>query len=131
MPHMDTNCWVWTRGKFSDGYGCVWAFGKVMLAHRVGMKLQGIPLGDDEKGLHHCDHRPCVRGEHLYAGTNTDNMRDRTERGRNPQTLKTHCPAEHEYTLENTYITPNGDRHCRTCNRLTARRIRAERKKVA
>ena len=31
---------------------------------------------------------------------------------------KTHCPSGHPYSAENTYITPNGQRMCRTCRRL-------------
>jgi hypothetical protein len=29
----------------------------------------------------------------------------------------TQCPAGHKYTPENTYTSPNGKRHCRTCKR--------------
>lgn len=31
--------------------------------------------------------------------------------------MKTHCPQGHPYDNENTYISPKGDRRCRTCNR--------------
>src|SRR4051812_10097482 len=30
---------------------------------------------------------------------------------------KTHCPQKHEYTAENTYVTPQGARQCKTCRR--------------
>lgn len=32
--------------------------------------------------------------------------------------MKTHCPQNHEYTPENTYVVPGtGARHCKTCRR--------------
>jgi hypothetical protein len=34
---------------------------------------------------------------------------------------KTHCPQEHEYTEENTYINPGGRRWCRTCMQANGR----------
>ncbi len=36
----------------------------------------------------------------------------------------THCPANHEYTPENTYINPAGKRECRTCRRDRKRKAR-------
>lgn len=29
----------------------------------------------------------------------------------------THCKNRHEFSSENTYIDPGGNRHCRTCSR--------------
>lgn len=54
--------------------------------------------------------------ENLVYGTPEENMKDRDERhGTNYQLNKTHCPQEHEYTEENTYITPQGVRQCKAC----------------
>lgn len=36
-----------------------------------------------------------------------------------PATLRTHCKHGHEFTTQNTYISPDGDRHCRTCRSAT------------
>ncbi|MEZ5411050.1 MAG: hypothetical protein R2761_23670 [Acidimicrobiales bacterium] len=45
---------------------------------------------------------------------------------------KTHCKHGHEYTEENTYVTPQGARKCRTCEKLRWKvkedKRRAERK---
>jgi hypothetical protein len=37
------------------------------------------------------------------------------------QQQKTHCSKGHEFTLENTRITPEGWRNCRTCHRMKMR----------
>ena len=45
------------------------------------------------------------------------------------QRAKTHCPAGHEYTPENTYNQPGGGRQCRLCVRIRNRE--AQRRKRA
>lgn len=32
--------------------------------------------------------------------------------------VKTHCPQGHPYDAENTSVRPNGNRHCRECDRF-------------
>jgi hypothetical protein len=56
-------------------------------------------------------------GGNLIYGTPKKNAEDRDERhGRNFQSNKTHCPYDHEYTPENTYVVPaTGVRQCKTC----------------
>lgn len=56
----------------------------------------------------------------LRYGTHADNMQDRLAHGRHPMANKTHCPRDHEYTPENTYMQ-NGARVCRTCKRIRKR----------
>lgn len=50
--------------------------------------------------------------------------------GRHAQSSKTHCPSDHEYTKENTYLTPDGERRCRTC-RADQSHVAAEAAKTA
>ena len=37
---------------------------------------------------HRCDNKRCVNPNHLYVGTQLDNMHDRRDRGRIPKTYK-------------------------------------------
>lgn len=77
-------CWEWTAHRDNNGYGIISSQGgaKLLLAHRVGYEIQcgSIPAGMDV--LHRCDNPPCIRGEHLFRGTQADNNRDMFAKGR-------------------------------------------------
>lgn len=50
-------------------------------AHRLAYELLNGPVGD--KGvLHRCDRPMCVNPEHLFLGTQADNVKDRSAKGR-------------------------------------------------
>jgi hypothetical protein len=74
-------CWLW-RGQLAvNGYGLVGYRGEKVGAHRVSLILSG-----QDPGLlhvcHRCDVRNCVRPDHLFLGTRSDNMRDMESKGR-------------------------------------------------
>lgn len=53
--------------------------------------------------------------DNLVWGTPTENNRDTVSHGKHRGANRTHCPQNHEYTLENTYVTSQGKRQCRAC----------------
>lgn len=72
-------CWEWTAYRNASGYGVVarpGGGGRTMLAHRFAWEMQHGPAGD-LCVCHHCDNRGCVRVEHMFLGTNADNVEDR------------------------------------------------------
>jgi HNH endonuclease len=75
-------CWLWGSYCQSSGYGQIRIEGKRILAHRLSWILH---FGDIPEGLlvcHTCDVRRCVNPEHLYLGTQKENMQDCLKKGR-------------------------------------------------
>lgn len=72
-----------------NGYRRAWykPTQKLELLHRVVYIEHNKVTMSSIAGLsvrHTCDNPRCINPEHLVLGTHADNMRDRTERGRNP-----------------------------------------------
>lgn len=78
----ETGCWEWQWGKLSTGYGRIWLDGETRYAHRVSY-FAFNPDGDQRLCvLHRCDNPPCVNPDHLFLGTDLDNVRDCKAKGR-------------------------------------------------
>lgn len=83
-------CWVWTANCIKDRhgrkrYGLLGAGrrGEGMLyAHRVAWELHHGPVPEGLLVLHRCDNPQCVRPDHLFLGTQYDNMQDMIHKGR-------------------------------------------------
>lgn len=76
-------CWLWTGArKNKQGHGNMRVGNRNVCAHRVSWTLAhgDIPVGSWV--LHKCDVPACVNPDHLYLGTQKENMRDASERKR-------------------------------------------------
>ncbi len=75
-------CWPWT-GAFRHDYGEVLVDSEKEYAHRIAFLIVYGFLPDAV--CHHCDNPPCCRPDHLFGGTQVDNLRDMWEKGRGSQ----------------------------------------------
>lgn len=76
------DCIEWMGSRIHDGYGRVKVGGKSFRVHRRVWALLSGPIPDGIDVLHSCDNPPCCNPDHLFLGTNQDNVDDRTAKGR-------------------------------------------------
>jgi hypothetical protein len=74
-------CWEWTGNVVGNGYGRWVEDGRLWSAHRYAWfrvfgKVPTLCI------LHKCDNRICVRPEHLFEGTRSENTADMVAKGR-------------------------------------------------
>lgn len=81
-------CWIW-KGSFKEngypqlGVGSITNGTRTMrMAHRLSWLIHFGEVPAGKFVLHHCDTPACVNPNHLYLGTNTDNMGDAARRDR-------------------------------------------------
>lgn len=77
-------CWLWTATRNEDGYGRFLPGGGVRrpIGAHVFSYREFVGPTNDLCVLHRCDTPACVNPAHLFLGTQADNMRDMTAKGR-------------------------------------------------
>lgn len=75
-------CWEWTASIGSHGYGQLTYLQQKYTAHRLSWELHRGPIPDGLFVLHKCDNRRCVKPDHLFLGTQRENLEDMTRKGR-------------------------------------------------
>lgn len=79
---LDTPCWEWIGNKSQNGYGQFSSRYFSTLAHRASWEIFVGPIPDGLYICHRCDNKSCVNPEHLFLGTQHDNMLDMVQKGR-------------------------------------------------
>lgn len=81
-----SGCWLWIAAKNGHGYGLSYirADGKRVSqhAHRAAWLAWRGPIPEGLFVLHRCDTPACVNPDHLFLGTQQDNVADMVTKGR-------------------------------------------------
>lgn len=87
MADPNSGCWLWIGYVNAGGYGVVSVPNKTPgLAHRASYEEYVGHIPEGMMALHRCDTPCCVNPKHLFLGTQTDNMVDMVNKGRNRDT---------------------------------------------
>lgn len=103
----ENGCWIWTAATDSSGYGVFSYEQHLWRAHRVSLVIyKGLDIrppsesydgSTDINGCHICDVRLCVNPDHIFLGTQSDNIQD--------------CLAKDRFVVGSRQNEDNG--HCR------------------
>lgn len=90
-------CWEWTAFTDRNGYGRFQYNQKGTYSHRASWMIAygNIPANTDI--LHKCDNPSCVRPDHLFIGTQQQNVSDMIAKGR-------HCHGEQRWNSKLTKV---------------------------
>ena len=77
IKRLKSRCWEWCGDTFR-GYGRYMGH----QAHRVSWALTHGNFDEKLNALHKCDNRKCVNPDHIYLGTQGQNLVDMWRRGR-------------------------------------------------
>lgn len=76
-------CWLWIGKLNGYGYGAVrLADGSTIAAHRFSWEMHNNQIQEGLYVCHHCDNPRCVRPDHLFLGTQDDNIKDAKRKNR-------------------------------------------------
>jgi hypothetical protein len=127
----ESGCWIWTGSISPTGYGRITNNGNQHQAHRISYKIFNGEFDQSLFVCHKCDVRNCVNPNHLFLGTNQDNMIDMVKKGRNknPRSQWTHCINGHPLSGDNLKVKTDGSRRCLKCLRKFERERSKKRRK--
>lgn len=78
-----TGCWEWIKAKHRQGYGWFHIDGRNWLAHRASWFMRHLFIPPRKISVcHSCDNPSCVNPEHLFIGSQRDNVLDCIAKGR-------------------------------------------------
>jgi hypothetical protein len=79
----ESGCWLWIGSLTNNGYGRMTFGAKTeFLSHRLSYEQKYGEIPNGMLALHHCDVKCCVNPDHIFIGTQQDNMTDKVMKNR-------------------------------------------------
>lgn len=87
MPEPISGCYLWLGAVDRHGYGQRRINKKIQHATHISLEHAGIKKPDQQsRALHKCDTPSCVNPNHLFWGTQKDNVQDMMQKSRHNHT---------------------------------------------
>ena len=117
-------CFIWNGSKDTYGYGVIQKDGKRKRTHRAIWEYKNGAIPEGMCVCHTCDVPDCVNINHLFLGTQNDNMHDMQKKGRkvvnsNPIKGENHWTKKHPENIAKLYGEKNGS------SKLTEREVKS------
>ncbi len=106
MPEPMSGCWLWA-GCSSAKYGQIRYKGRMQQAHRVFWEKENGPILDGLFALHRCDVPLCVNPDHIFLGTQQDNINDMMTKNRHRFTPRIKIPWPRVQEIKKLHETGN------------------------
>jgi hypothetical protein len=111
----DNGCWLFQGAKDTGGYCYVSFKNRMISIHRISAHYHwGFGLDSSMNILHKCNTRNCWNPNHIYEGTQSENMLDMVEAGMHHEKNRTTCNYGH--SLDG--IKKTGWRYCTICDKI-------------
>lgn len=82
IPEPNSGCWLYDGNWNNKGYGQLKDHGECVRTHRLSYELYKGPIPDGMHVCHTCDVPCCCNPDHLFLGSNKDNIHDSIKKGR-------------------------------------------------
>ena len=101
----ESGCHIWMGTVINSGYGHIRIYGKTKLAHRASWEAKNGSIPKGQQVLHKCDVKLCINPNHLFTGSQKENMADMHNKGRSAGGVK----VGHKHSTETIIKIKHGN----------------------